>query len=1309
MNFDASSYPEHITVSNTISNDSIDIREDMIQKTTNQAQNTILNHIFGNNYTRIKALLNTLSHQYNDCEFEVRITDEVNTYGNHTSLAYWNIIGQDELVCQSYNDDVVITYQSPINITDIKFRQTFKHSDYVNNNSPTFSYPFERKTRIISYESPFNMTNDNKYNITPISVKLSVEDVIPIDLTNDNISNELIETNNQTNQNIINQFDQSNNITTSSFLIDNYERRQRCSYRFTNPELAHWRVDKTVRFITKNPDDKRLHIPLSKSNVDHPKLYDFLDLEIEYIGMPNETTSTSSCIYSNKLYDIVYSFFKLIEVLNPNFILFNIDYLLIKSIIKFDPTDIITKTDILTWNTISSTNTTNYIIRYEPEIYDKVAIFVINDDVYILSHDFRCDMPHNESIFYTFKKLYNPIKSFDANSIANLMLKFKYIDCTKSFYLTVIECCRVLNNDKYIYFVDDAYMIKSKVLNNSSYLDRLNLVNDYIMNNENEFIRNNLTLIPCINISSFDKINDIDWFTVLNRSCDLTVSSDMNGLSGMLNMQNVSVDATNENRQNDKQINNQTKSIKQSKRKTTKNTKTSKSSKTNKSNIITSSSIDSTDSSIASNSINASNQPSSQLTYSIPVNGIRCKSNSSTLLSSTNLIYRLKHRNSLNVRISYNLKYNNFEIFVIRDKDFDQSKVKTAIKNSDIYEADNRFIKFTSLYQEINTINLLDTWNTTNFSTDDINKINSLIIDMRNHKEQYNNSYIKIVYGNGEWVPYEVIDITKPNMSKYISTYSNAKLCSMLIFNTEDANNVITKLGGFEHSNILSSLTPIYIQTIESSKNLHKLTLPSIQSHFKQIYTSTYNLIDQYIIELFINNDKQHEVLVNIIDSNINNSNILFSLTDYYNIYIIGNNSSSLIDYIKFNNFENISSKFKTILKSNIKPKIRALNQSLKYGSEFMLSLINHFDNISHSADCIYVQDCQSLCSIDGIIKFIETTKYVLSPNGRIILKYIDECMLKDAIEESMKSNGNTNPFMNIRIVNNFTLLSDLFNSVGFDWEKVGKINCISNEIIGICDVFNYKNIRFDVDDIKFDNIYCDDENDIFDIRCVKADCGKDNVNIDCDVNNHIVNNSNNINIENHIVKTDCKANVDKLNNNILSQSEKYSLLITDSNKIENYVKNIYDVILCINCDDSINYEQFTDFNIIDFEANNNKYKLFVRIRIYNFESDASYMHYQNTRKALLLDYSKQVAINKQCIFHRFMLPNTKCENMQITKLLNNNAFKLFNEDFIITNICQPITRQEVMKDIITNKQYALIENVERYFRALSIVEIKYK
>ena len=294
-----------------------------LSKIVPQIQENILNTLFGSEYVNAKTLLQTTS-QINssdsqDYEFEFRFVDE----NGHTSKQNWinfeNEFDQS-LTLQSYDDDVIYNYEPFVPLNNIHFRSYRKSNLY------------ERKIMINMVVS-----RSESKNVLPLNIRLSKETVMsPVKHLNKYI---------------------------------NIQRRQRCSYTFNDPKLANWKVDKTIRFFTENPNDKKLSIPLSIDNFTSLKYYDVLDIEFEYVG---------------DFRDLYNSFFFLIEKIYKPYEEYNITYIIIKTIMnmefKHDESllSTIPTPTILTNNTLKTLNFQDYSFSFKL-VGEHVIIAVFGD------------------------------------------------------------------------------------------------------------------------------------------------------------------------------------------------------------------------------------------------------------------------------------------------------------------------------------------------------------------------------------------------------------------------------------------------------------------------------------------------------------------------------------------------------------------------------------------------------------------------------------------------------------------------------------------------------------------------------------------------------------------------------------------------------------------------------------------------------------------------------------------------------------------------------------------------------------------
>lgn len=346
-----------------------------LSKIVPQIQENILNNLFGSEYVNAKTLLQTTS-QINsadsqDYEFEFRFVDE----NGHTSKQNWINFENDfdqSLVLQSYDDDIIYNYEPFIPLNNIHFRSYRKSGLY------------ERKIMINMVVS----RSESKNPLLPLNLRLSKETLMsPVK-------------------------------HLEKFI--NIQRRQRCSYGFKDVKLANWRVDKTIRFFTTNPQDMKLSIPLDINNFQELKYYDVLDIEFEYEG---------------EFKDLYEDFFNLIEKIYKPFEKYNITYNIIKAFInrEFKCNDnvlsLMPSPDILTNNVLKGLDFHKFSFSFKlmgehvmvvvfggannDSSDDSISIYTISETS--LKHIYG-NLNILETTFNTQSQIVNRIKSFIINS-----------------------------------------------------------------------------------------------------------------------------------------------------------------------------------------------------------------------------------------------------------------------------------------------------------------------------------------------------------------------------------------------------------------------------------------------------------------------------------------------------------------------------------------------------------------------------------------------------------------------------------------------------------------------------------------------------------------------------------------------------------------------------------------------------------------------------------------------------------------------------------------------------------------------------
>ena len=425
-------------------------------KIISQIQDNILNKLFGSEYVNVKTLLQTTSQIVcNDSqgyEFELRFSDE----NGHTSKQTWiNFDNQfgNEITMQTFDDDIIYSYESSIPLNNIHFRSYQKSNIY------------ERKILINMIVS-----RSECKNILPINIKLSKETLM------------------------------SPAKHLEKYI--NIQRRQRCSYTFNDPTLTDWRIDKTIRFFSNNIQDKKMTTKMGMDNFQRLKYYDYLDIEFEFIGE-----------FSN-LFD---SFFNLIEKIYKPFEDFNIIYNIIKyavnlkypnlnSILQLIPTP-----TILTNNALRSLKIQDFSFSFKLigehtiiAIFGNLESIIINEstiDIYTITES-GINHIYGDLNFMKKKqdvngknKIYNRLRSFVANDQSDQLPS-----------LTLFEA----EYSKGTYVLLDTLLYCSNNIEKQPLEDRIGYIEKFI-SIQNEFIKNcfitNFTFNP----------DDISWSYLMNH------------------------------------------------------------------------------------------------------------------------------------------------------------------------------------------------------------------------------------------------------------------------------------------------------------------------------------------------------------------------------------------------------------------------------------------------------------------------------------------------------------------------------------------------------------------------------------------------------------------------------------------------------------------------------------------------------------------------------------------------------------------------------------------------------------------------
>lgn len=404
-------------------------------KIISQIQENILNKLFGSEYVNVKTLLQTTSQIVcNDAqgyEFELRFSDE----NGHTSKQTWiNFDNQfgDAITMQSFDDDIIYSYESSIPLNNIHFRSYQKSNIY------------ERKILINMIVS-----RSECKNIIPMNIKLSKETLM------------------------------SPAKHLEKYI--NIQRRQRCSYTFNDPALSDWRIDKTIRFFSNNVQDKKMTIDIGVDNFQHLKYYDYLDIEFEFIGE-----------FSN----LFNSFFNLIGKIYKPFEDFNIIYNIIKYAVSLkylnsnQMLQLIPMPTILTNNMLRSLKIRDFSFSFKLvgehtiiAIFGNLESVIVNEstiDIYAITES---EMKH---IYGNLNFMKKKEDTKGKNKICNRLRSFVTNDQSDQLpQLTLFEA----EYSKSTYVLLDTLFYCSNSVENQPLTNRIEYINRFV-SIQNKFINN---------------------------------------------------------------------------------------------------------------------------------------------------------------------------------------------------------------------------------------------------------------------------------------------------------------------------------------------------------------------------------------------------------------------------------------------------------------------------------------------------------------------------------------------------------------------------------------------------------------------------------------------------------------------------------------------------------------------------------------------------------------------------------------------------------------------------------------------------
>ena len=572
---------------------------------------------------------------------------------------------------------------------------------------------------------------------------------------------------------------------------------------------------------------------------------------------------------------------------------------------------------------------------------------------------------------------------------------------------------------------------------------------------------------------------------------------------------------------------------------------------------------------------------------------------------------------------------------------------------------------------------------------------NQILRDMYSNPLKYNGSIIKMTRADdscASWVPLSTTDDKEPE------TYLNALKLESLIF---------------DH---------LHVSNVSPSKALIPL---------KPIYSSVYEVLDQYTIERIMLNSRAESIL-DIINDDNGNISLLYNLSQLKYVYAVSNNKHALTGYIE--NSTNREFNNRTFIDGT-----RTRSELNQFSVDVLYSTLN-FDSILYelnrkwnytpsSIDLIYFEDDYGqFTSLIDIINFRRVCEEILSPNGKIILKIFDGAKVNELIEKSNAAVVVANKRKRSRVVNH-TLKIDYVDETIFDKDLISRTKSTNKQLMKI---LNKSKPSADGNTVSYGNNKCATFPNMYNVQNLSHEQLNSLVLIADYYKSHkITMNSDTLNIRGvqllnlrKILKinTELFANtftrtcpryysehheVDKLTGSLGNSSEyvKSGLYINDGLLIvastlkpdvieyitSTRLNSNYSTAIITNSDVSIS-------NAVKFVISNEQEQLFMNVIYPNFVSHDDIDKLNKYILRYVIDN------NTSDIFKYYQHP--KMSNLTYSPRITfyDQFLEFLYEKFKLVDIITPLTQNEIATYIATNRQFSAFDSVEQYLKAYTII-----